>query len=400
MRYFRWPSLDHFNVAEAILHRNDDSRVALIEAREAGENIYTFGAMDFFSDKFANALAAVGVKQTGAVAVMLPQSAALAVAHLGVLKMGCAVVPLAEDLSASSLEHAISDSRAKAIVISRDSRARLDSISNLKSLEAIFVAGELDEDLADRHFWREVYAASSDFAIMETRVDMPAFIFYKDDKAGFVYGHSLLMGSLPAFEMINDFDLDDAFFYTPLKWAGAETLFGFLYPAWFYGLPVVARESGDMLAVAERYRVTNLMVSSTDLEESQKRYDLCIRNIYSINEVLPGWAKKIDATFASAYGSEEAPMIMATCERWFSAPVDSRGRAAPGHRIEVIDESGRMLPPGKSGQIVLRKPDPSMFLRRCGEPLADDASEWFPVARGFKDEDGSLWLAPTQERSS
>ena len=35
-----------------------------------------------------------------------------------------------------------------------------------------------------------------------------------------------------------------------------------------------------------------------------------------------------------------------------------------------------------------------------GEPLADDADEWFPVAHGFKDEDGSLWLAPTEERSS
>ncbi len=401
-RHFRWPVSDRFNIAEAVLRRHDDARTALIEVRPAGENTYTFHAMDFFSDKFAGALAALGLKPEDAVAVMLPQCAALAVAHLGALKLGCAVAPLAEDLSARDFEYAISDSQTKAIVLSPRSRARMDSISNLKSLEAVFVAAELDEYVTDRNFWREVYAASSDFAMAETQIDTPAFIFYKADKAGVVHGHSLLMGSLPAFEMVNNFDLsDDAIFHTPLKWSSAQSLFGFLYPAWFYGLPVVACESGNALAVAERYRVTNLMISSADLEDTEKRYDLRLRSIYSINEALPHRAKEIGAAIASAHGAQEAPMIMASCDRWFAAPADSLGRAAPGHLIEVIDESGRSLPPNKMGRVALRRPDPSLFLRRCGNHVAaQDADEWFPLARGFEDEDGSFWLAPDDERSS
>ncbi|MEW6212686.1 MAG: hypothetical protein AB1631_30455, partial [Acidobacteriota bacterium] len=62
-RYFRWPSLDRFNLAAAVLRRNDQSRTALIEVRKSGENTYTFGAMDFFSDKFANALHRAGLKR-------------------------------------------------------------------------------------------------------------------------------------------------------------------------------------------------------------------------------------------------------------------------------------------------------------------------------------------------
>ncbi len=393
-RHFRWPELSRLNIAAAVLRRPDDARTALIEVKSAGENIYTFGALDFYSDKFANALAAVGLKSKDAVAVMLPQCAALAVAHLGALKMGCAVAPMAEDSSAPDLERAINNSQAKAIVISPRSRERMDSISNA-TLEAVFVAAELDESTEDKNFWREIYGASSDFAMAETPVDAPAFIFHEDDQAGVVHGHSLLMGSLPAFEMVNDFDLaDDAVFYTPLKWSSAQSLFGFLYPAWFYGLAVVACETTSALVVAERYRVTNVMASSDCLFETEKRPDLKLRSIYSVNETLPRRAKEIAAATASAYGAREAPMIMASCDRWFAAPAGSRGRAAPGHQIEVIDESGQTAPPGESGSLALRRPDPSLFLSRCGDHIGEDAGEWLAIARGFRDKDGSLWLAP------
>ncbi|MEW6213550.1 MAG: AMP-binding protein, partial [Acidobacteriota bacterium] len=337
-----------------------------------------------------------GLKRGDVIAVMLPQCAALVVAHLGALKLGCAVVPLAEDSSAREVEHAISDSRAKAIVLSTESCAGMDSISNLKLLEAIFVAGELDEDLPERNFWREVYAASSDFTIAETRGETPAFIFSEDD-AGFIHGHSLLIGSLPAFEMINDFDLaDDAVFYTRLNWSSAESLFGLLYPAWFYGLAVVACQQDSAMAAAERYRVTNLLVSSSE-EDMEKPRGLRLRSIYSINESLPRWAKAMGASAASAYGVRGAPMIAASCERWFSTPAGSRGRAAVGHRVEVIDESGRPLQPGKPGRIVVRRPDPSLFLSRCGDTKSAD--EWHTLARGLRGEDGSLWFATVDERS-
>src|SRR4029453_14197437 len=83
-REFKWIIPERFNIACAICRRHPDAitRVALKEVREAGINTYPFGALDFLSDKFAMALSESGIKQGDSVAVMLAQSAALAVAHL------------------------------------------------------------------------------------------------------------------------------------------------------------------------------------------------------------------------------------------------------------------------------------------------------------------------------
>src|SRR5207249_439648 len=89
-REFRWVIPERFNIASAICRRHADAitRIALQEVKEAGINTYTFGGLDFLSDKFAMALSLSGINQGDSVAVMLPQTAALAVAHLGVLKTG------------------------------------------------------------------------------------------------------------------------------------------------------------------------------------------------------------------------------------------------------------------------------------------------------------------------
>jgi hypothetical protein len=125
-------------------------------------------------------------------------------------------------------------------------------------------------------------------------------------------------------------------------------------------------------------------------EDARKRRDLHLRSVYSINQSPPRWAKECGASSASALCVRGAPMVLASCERWPSTL--SCGRAAPGHRVEVIDESGRILPPGKAGFIAVRRPDPSLFLSRCGE--AGGADEWFRLAGGLKGEDGSLQIAP------
>ncbi|HEU4390729.1 MAG TPA: hypothetical protein VFV34_23190, partial [Blastocatellia bacterium] len=52
-----------FNIAEAIFQRHSSpTRPALIEAGEHATNTYTFGALDFLSDKFANVLKNAGIK--------------------------------------------------------------------------------------------------------------------------------------------------------------------------------------------------------------------------------------------------------------------------------------------------------------------------------------------------
>src|ERR1044072_1568879 len=100
---------EQFNLACAICKRHDDAaaRVALIDFKPYAKNTYTYGGVDFVSDKFATARAKRGVTQGDAVAVILRQSAALITAHLGALKLGAAVVPLPVSLDRAVIEFAL-----------------------------------------------------------------------------------------------------------------------------------------------------------------------------------------------------------------------------------------------------------------------------------------------------
>ena len=54
-------------------------------------------------------------------------------------------------------------------------------------------------------------------------------------------------------------------------------------------------------------------------------------------------------------------LIVGNCARVMKVKPGSMGRAIPGHLVDVVDEEGNILPPGKVG-VVAARPDPVTFL--------------------------------------
>src|SRR5262245_1865134 len=210
-REFRWQIPQRFNIAAYICRRHSDAvtRVALTELKPGGSNTYTFGGLDFLSDKFATVLSESGVARGDSVAVMLPQSAALAIAHLGILKSGGVVVPLAIDLDPALLEQAVLDSNSRAVVLHESIRDIADCLRKALNPASFFVVSDLGAVSSDRDLWADVDQASSDFAYVQTDATSPAFIFYNwlnGNHTGVVHSHASIPGQLPAFEMCNDLE--------------------------------------------------------------------------------------------------------------------------------------------------------------------------------------------------
>src|SRR4030095_7558335 len=273
-REFKWIIPERFNIAGAICRRHADAltRIALKEVREAGINTYTFGALDFLSDKFAMALAVSGIKQGDSVAVILPQSAALAVAHLGVLKIGAVLVPLPMGIDPALLEHAIANSGARAVVIDESINAGVEDYPVLSNLESSLIVRDLrpaGANSKDKDFWTEVDRASSDFEPVETDSNSRAFIFYvvyEGNPQAVVHSHRSLIGQLPSFETFMEPEAD-AVFWTSDAWSSANSLLGVLYPSGWYGCSVVADGSNgeSVPGLMERSAVTHACVPSTAL---------------------------------------------------------------------------------------------------------------------------------------
>ena len=72
------------------------------------------------------------------------------------------------------------------------------------------------------------------------------------------------------------------------------------------------------------------------------------------------------------------------------------GRAIPGHAVEVVDDSGTVLPPGTPGIVAVRRPDPVMFLQYWKQPEATAEKfrgDWCLLGDvAVKDEDGHFWF--------
>lgn len=233
------------NIAETILRKHDDGvfRSALQEVKSEGINTYSFGGLDYLSDKFATVLSESGISQGDTVAVMLAQSAAFAVAHLAILKMGAIVLPVSFTAEQSLIERILKESGAKSLIIDESIQQRfINLISESLKLESIFVASDLVSRKSFgegfRSFWYEVNFADSDFATVEACETTPAYIFFEPIRDEQV--EKSLINHNELLEVVNDLALLDSMqepkvYWTTQDWASMQIISEMLFRSWYQG---------------------------------------------------------------------------------------------------------------------------------------------------------------------
>lgn len=79
----------------------------------------------------------------------------------------------------------------------------------------------------------------------------------------------------------------------------------------------------------------------------------------------------------------------------------SMGRPIPGHRVEIVDNHGQILPTGETGNIAVKRGDPVMFLEYWRKPAATQGKyigDWCLTGdMGNKDDDGYLWFVGRED---
>lgn len=414
-REFRCLIPQCLNIANAVCRRHRDAvtRIALSEVKVGGINTYTFGGLDFLSDKFATALFQSDITPGDRVAVMLAPSAALAVAHLGALKTGAVVVPLSKVTDVAFLEHALADSSAKAVVVDESSCGTIEKAArNLRHLESRFVvrdrgpSGIRSTDYKD--FWGAINKAPSDFGVVETLASTPAFIFYIESQGnclGIIHSHRSIIGQLAAFEMFNNVK-SDSVFWTSGDWSTPAAVLGVLYPAWWYGcsLAGISEEPTSVPRLLEQCEVTHAFLPArhvTKLEPDRKSEEFSkLRTIvveaqssqHDYQNYNPG------LILNEVHGKPETGWIFGRCERWFATPDRSVGRRVPGRSIEIIDETGTVIQSRHRGYIAVHKSDPALFTgyyQSDARTAAAFIGDWFLTGDlGYKSDDGQLHIAP------
>jgi acetyl-CoA synthetase len=441
-RAFGWQVPENFNIAQACCarwaQRPDAQRRVAIRAHAAqGEATLSFAQLQREANAMSNLLAGLGVHRGDRVAIVMPQRFETAIAYMAVFQLGAVAMPLSMLFGPEALEYRLQDSEAVVAICDESSianvaqvRAQCPTLRTVVGIGAAAAQAELS--------WEAQRAAlAEDFAPAATHADDGAVLIYTSGTTGPPKGalipHRALIGNLPGFVCSqNWFGFDpqrpsesEAVFWSPADWAWTGGLMDALLPSLYFGRPIVAfkgRFGPDLaFALMQEHGVTHTFLFPTALKammkafpEPRKKFALKLQAIMSAGEAVG------DAVFAycrdqlgvvvnEMFGQTEINYVVGNCSMngatdggvGWPARAGSMGRPYPGHRVALIDDEGREVPPGVPGDVAVNRydvhgePDPIFFLGYWKNPEATHrkfTGDWCRTGDlATRDADGYLW---------
>ncbi|MGX9692477.1 acyl-CoA synthetase [Achromobacter anxifer] len=391
---FQWqvPAAYNIGVDACDKWADGSGRLALIyEKSDGAQSRYTFDQIKALSNQLARSLERHGVKRGDRVAVYLPQAPETAVTHIAVYKMGAVAVPLFTLFGVDAIQYRLANSGAAALVTDAEGCRKLREIrASLPDLKVVYC---IDEDCPDGAlpFHAELAAESEDYTPAATAADDPAVIIYTSGTTGkpkgALHAHRVLLGHLPGVEMSHEFFPENAaLMWTPADWAWIGGLLDVLLPSWHHGVPVLARrfekfDGASAFELMARHGVTHTFLPPTALKMMRGTElpagagALALRSVASGGESLGAelidWGRRVlGVTINEFYGQTECNMLVSSCSSLFDPCIGAIGRAAPGHRVAIVDDQGAEVADGQEGNIGVLRPDPVMFLGYWNNPEA------------------------------
>ncbi len=218
----------------------------IVENADGSVRHWTFGELLAASSRLANALKAKGIGKGDRVGVFLSQGAELTLCHLAGYRMGAVVLPLFTLFGEEAVEYPPGQRRGLGGDHGHGQLPKIlavrDRLPHLKTM-IVIGAGAHGAEFLD---WDRLLAAASDsFATVDTDAEDPALLIYTSGTTGqpkgALHAHRMMIGCIPAVEqMLSHWPRGNEMMWTPAEWAWIAGLYDALFPAWYYGTPVLA----------------------------------------------------------------------------------------------------------------------------------------------------------------
>lgn len=425
---FRWHVPERFNIADVCCARwaGDPRRTAIIVDHGDGRvERVAYRRLHRDGSRLANALRELGAQRGDRIAIVLPQRAETMTAHVAIHRLGAVAMPLSMLFGPDAMQYRLDDSETTIALVDAQ---RLDAVREARTdaLRHVIVFAADDERpelLEGEHDYRDLLARASDrFQPVDTLAEDPAVLIYTSGTTGPPKGALIpqrtLIGNLSGFVASqNWFPHARDVFWSPADWAWTGGLMDALLPTLYFGRPIVAspvRFSAERAyEMLERHSVTNAFLFPTALKmmmkheaEPRKRHRLALRAIMSggeaVGDTLFDWCRdNLDVTVNEIFGQTEVNYVVGNSALRWPARPGSIGRAYPGHRVAILDDDGRELPPGQLGEIAVHRRDrhghldPVFFLGYWNNDEATHAKysgDWCRTGDlAAADPDGYLW---------
>ncbi|MEO5881808.1 MAG: class I adenylate-forming enzyme family protein, partial [Caldimonas sp.] len=361
--------------------RHEPARAALIDPRRT----LSYGELDTLMDRIAAALKRDGVEPQQRIAVCAGASVEYAAVFLGALRAGVVIAPLAPGETAKSLAGMLADAGAKLLFVDAGTAASFPAAA-LPDVPRIAlngaVAGRPFEDwLAPEGAAPEPVSPGPDWAFniiyssgttgMPKGIVQPhAMRWAQVRRGGGAYGYGSDTVTLLATPLYSNTTL--VVFLPTVAWGGTVVLM-----AKFNAL--------EYLRLAERHRVTHTMLVPVQYQRLMAlpefgRFDLSSFRMKFCTSAPFAAALKKDVVarwpggLVEFYGMTEGGGSCALPAHLHPDKLHTVGQPMEGHDLRLIDDDGREVGSGETGEVVGRSA--SMMLGYHGQPAKTREAEW------------------------
>ena len=361
-----------YNAAEDLVRRNLEAgrgaKIAYID--DAGQ--YSYAELAERVNRFGSGLGALGIEMENRVLIAMLDTIDWPVAFLGAIKAGIVPVGVNTLLTTKDYEFMLSDSRAKALIVSEALLPQFQPlIGKLPFLKHVIVSGSAFNDVLSK--------GKPEFAAAPTSRDEPCFWLYSSGSTGqpkgtvHLHGTLALTAELYAQPILGIMESDIAFSAAKLFFAyGLGNALSF--PLSVGATTVLMAERPTPAAVFKRlterkptifYGVPTLYAALLADPNLPKKESLALRICTSAGEALPAdlgrrWKERTGVDILDGIGSTEMGHIFLS-----NRPDDVRygttGKLVPGYRVKVVDDAGNPVKPGEVGDLYISGPTSAAY---------------------------------------
>jgi acetyl-CoA synthetase len=437
--FFKWFVNGKLNVSYNCIDRHLNTwrrtKAAIIWEGEPGDDrVLTYQDLYREVTRCANVLKELGVRRGDRVTIYLPMIPELPIAMLACARIGAPHSVVFGGFSAESLRDRINDCQAK-LVITADGGWRRGGIVPLKkncddalagcpTVEKVLVVKRTGQDInfvQGRDYWWHEMMARAPIGCEPEHMDAEdmLYILYTSGTTGKPKGvvHTTggyLVGVSATHRMIFDIKDDDIYWCTAdIGWVTGHSYI--VYGPLANGCTTVMYEGSPdwperdrFWAIVEKYRINILYTAPTAIRAFMKwgtewpaRRDLSsLRLLGTVGEPInpEAWM-----WYYKYIGNERCPIV----DTWWQTETGmilisplpgvttlKPGSATipfPGVEAAVVDNTGKDVPLGSGGYLVLKSPWPAMLRTIYGDPDRYVAQYWSRFENMYFTGDGARW---------
>ena len=407
-----------FDLVDALARKEPEKLAMLHISKDKTERRFTFNDMKRASAQCANYFKSLGIKKGDRVMLVLKRHYQFWFAMLGLNKLGAIAIPAVNQLLEHDFEYRFNAAGVTALICTADGNTASEA-----EKAAARCPGLKHKLLVNGHRegWRcfddEYTLYSSHF---ERGEDAPGgddlmLMFFTSGTSGYpkiaAHNYKYPLGHFHTARYWHCVD-PDGLHFTISDTGWAKAMWGKLYGQWLCEAPTFVYDfdrfdAADILPMFAKYRITTFCAPPTMLRMMIKQdisgYDLSsIKHMTTAGEALNPevyrqFEKCTGLQILEGFGQSESTMIIGNL---IGAPhkIGSMGKPAPIYNVDIVDASGKSVPAGEVGEIVVNIANGlpcGLAVGYWGDP-EKTAEAWHDGLyhtgdTAYRDEDGYFW---------